>query len=121
MRTDKKLKNLPVSAAIVDDIEIPVEKTYAINVAAVSSKTKSSRKRKVSSKMDDHATVDHGYEYAATAPDVESLTVRQQKNQDKFTPMYFAVINTMLLEFNKRFSERNLQLIGAVNHTLDAE
>jgi hypothetical protein len=35
--------------------------------------------------------------------------------------MYFAVVDTMLMEFKERFNERNLQLIGAVNHMLDAE
>jgi hypothetical protein len=127
MRTDKKTERIVGFAAIIDEIEIPEEKTDAINVAAASSKTKCSRKRKVPPKMDDYVTVDHGYEYAAAAtapapaPVVASPTIRQQTHQDKFTPMYFAVIDTMLMEFKERFSERNLQLIGAVNHMLNAE
>ena len=35
--------------------------------------------------------------------------------------MYFAIIDTMLMEFKERFSERNLQLIGAADHMLDAK
>jgi hypothetical protein len=72
---------LLVSAAIIDEIAIPVEKTDAINVAAASSKTKSTRKRKVPPKMDDYLTVDHGYEYAAAitpALVVASPTITQQ-------------------------------------------
>lgn len=88
MRTDEKLKELLVSAAIIDEIEIPVEKTDAMNPAAASSNTKSSRKRRVPPKMDDYVTVDHGYEYAsavtATAPAsvVASPTIRQQIHRD---------------------------------------
>ena len=82
---DEKLKELSVSA-IVDEIEIPVEKTASNNVAAASPKTQSSGKCKVPFKMDNYVTVDHGYEYAVTAPVVESPTIRQQTHQDKFTP-----------------------------------
>jgi hypothetical protein len=78
-------------------------------------------------KIDGYVTVDHDYEYAAAAtatapaPVVASPTFRQQTHRDKFTPMYFAVIDTMLMKFKVRFCERNLQLIGAVYHMLDAE